>query len=120
MRALLAGIVLFGFMAASASACGVPKGAAAPPPPAVGTELAAKLKAEKPTSDAVAKATDILVKVNALVADQKVDQARALEEEGLQMLGYRKTYLRCGNGDPVWMKWNSPGRVTTPRPRTAS
>jgi hypothetical protein len=145
MRALLAGIVLLGFAAAPASGCGVvaiKTSKLVPALPgsaadlagtlakggfhfqavigitAVGTEIAKKLETEQMAPDVAAKMQDMMARMTALLADQKVDEARAVEEDALHLLGYYKTYFRCGFGVAVWMKRAAP--VTAPRPRSAS
>jgi hypothetical protein len=121
MRAFLAGIMLLGFTAASASACGFihPKGAAkhVAPAPVTGTEIDKVLAREQPAPDVLAKVQDLRAQIASLVAANKVDEALAAEKDAMGMLGYYKAYLRCGPGIAVWMK--QPVRATAPRPRSA-
>jgi hypothetical protein len=104
MRAFLAGIMLLGLTAASASACGFGTKAARPAVPAVGTEIARKLKSEQIAPDIAAKVKALTTTMASLLADHKIDEARAVEEHAMQLLGYHKAYLRCGPGVAVWMK----------------
>ena len=42
--------------------------------------------------------------ITKLAADQKLREARVVEEQAMKLLGYRKVIFRCGGEIPVWIK----------------
>jgi hypothetical protein len=105
MRALVVGLVLSGLLAAPALACGsAVKGSAHIPPVAVAVELDELLPKAQLSEADLAKIKDLRAQITTLAAARKIVQARAVEEDAMRMLGYRKGLMRCGPGTYVWMK----------------
>ena len=103
MRAILLGLVLSGLIAAPALACGPGTKGGAPIPP-IASVLDEELPKAQLTEDDLAKARALRAQIATLVAAKKVDQARAVEEKAMALLGYRKMLLRGGPGTFLWMK----------------
>jgi Spy/CpxP family protein refolding chaperone len=43
--------------------------------------------------------------IRKLVAANREDEARAVEEKAMQLLGYKKMWLACGPGTFMWVKF---------------
>jgi hypothetical protein len=103
MRAFLFGLALSTLMAAPALACGPAVKGAAPIPP-IAADLDARLaKAQLPDADA-AKVRELRTKIETLVAEKRIVEARHAEDEAMGILGYRKALSRCGPGSFTWFK----------------
>jgi len=97
MRASILAVPLTLFLATSALACGAN-------PAAIGAIVDAtrhEVKLDEATGEQV-KALQAQIKQ--LVAAGKDAQARAAEEQAMNILGYKKVWLRCGPGTFAWMK----------------
>src|SRR5262249_15010238 len=101
MRAFLFGLVLSGLIAAPALACGPAVKGATPP---IVAELDDHLaKAQVPDAD-LAKVKDLRARIETLMAEKKIAEARGAQEEVMGILGYRKALMRCGPGSYAWRK----------------
>ena len=50
----------------------------------------------------LAKVKDLRVQIQKLAAAGKKDKARETEEQAMLLLGYRKSWLKCGPGTFLW------------------
>ncbi len=103
MRNVLLGIVLCTLIAVPATACGSKvKGKFVNPP------LAARIDDLLPQSSLseadLEKVRALRAQVAQLAAAHKGAAARKAEEEAMRILGYRKVWLKCGEGSFAWMK----------------
>jgi hypothetical protein len=53
---------------------------------------------------ALARVTDLRAQITALAGAGKLEQAREIEEQAMRILGYRKAWLKCGEGTFAWIK----------------
>jgi hypothetical protein len=102
MRPLFVAIMLSALLTAPALACGPkPNGPQIPP-------LAATLDKLLPNAKLADAEMETLrglrAEITKLAADQKLREARVVEEQAMKLLGYRKVIFRCGGGIPVWIK----------------
>ena len=93
MRTLVFGLALSVLITAPALACGTAKSGYSGPPIAalLDEDLA---KAQLAEADR-AKVHDLRATIATLVAANKIDQARAAEEEAMRILGYKRVVSRC-------------------------
>jgi len=97
MRASILAVPLTLLLATSALACGAN-------PAGIGAIVDAtrrEVKLDEATGEQV-KALQAQIKQ--LVAAGKDAQARAAEEQAMNILGYKKLWLHCGPGTFAWMK----------------
>jgi len=97
MRMIIVASVLCAIGGAPAFACGYI--------PPIGVEIDAKLLGAHLSEADTQKVKDLRKDVARLVAEKKTESARETEEQAMRILGYRKSWLRCGPGTFVWMKW---------------
>jgi hypothetical protein len=95
VRAFVLGVALSAVTVGPALACKIPP-------------LAAALddllpKAELPGPE-IEKIKALRVQIGQLAAAGQSNEAREVEEQAMQILGYRKAWLRCGPGTFTWMK----------------
>jgi len=95
MRAFVLGVALFAVTAGPALACNIPPLAAAL------DDLLPKAELAGPE---IEKIKALRVQIGQLAAAGQSDEAREVEEQAMQILGYEKTSLRCGPGTFMWMK----------------
>jgi hypothetical protein len=101
MRRIVLGFALYAFAAAPAIACG-PSGKDGIPPPAAAID---RLLPTAELADADRKRVMVLrEQIRKLMAAGKERAAREPEERAMQILGYKKAWLRCGPGTFMWMK----------------
>ena len=101
MRRLVLGFALYAFAAAPAIACG-PSGKDGIPAPAAAID---RLLPEAELAAADRKQVMVLrEQIRKLMAAGKERAARKSEEQAMQILGYKKAWLRCGPGTFMWMK----------------
>ena len=105
MRRLLAAVALSTLVTMPVLACGFDtKGTGTQPIPS----LAALLDDQMPTAklpDAEVQQVKVLrAKIATLAAENKMQQAREVEEKAMKILGYRKMWLRCEPGTFLWMR----------------
>jgi len=93
---LLAAIALAWLVAAPALAC--------PNIPPLGTAIDGLLKQTKLTEADLKKVEDLRQQVDTLKAAGNEEAARKAEEEAMRLLGFEKTWLRCGVGTFMWVK----------------
>jgi hypothetical protein len=103
MRSLPAGIALAALVTAPALACGPQaKGAALIPPVAAALDKLLP-KADLPEAD-LEKVKALRVQIKDAMTAGNEKAARAAEEQAMKILGYTKSWLRCGPGTFSWMK----------------
>jgi hypothetical protein len=101
MRRLILGFALYAFAAAPAIACG-PTGTDGIPPPAAAID---RLLPDAELAKADRERVVVLrEQIRKLMAAGKERAARDREEQAMQILGYKKAWLRCGPGTFRWMK----------------
>jgi hypothetical protein len=101
MRRLVLGFALYAFAVAPAIACG-PSGKDGIPPPAAAID---RLLPEAELAAADRKRVMVLrEQIRKMMAAGKERAAREREELAMQILGYKKAWLRCGPGTFMWMK----------------
>jgi hypothetical protein len=94
MRTLVFGLALSALIAAPALACGTAKSGLSGPP--IAGLLDERLAQAQLAQADLAKVRDLRATIATLVAADKIDQARAAEQEAMGILGYRKVASRCG------------------------
>ena len=114
MRTLLAALLLSSLAAAPCLACGTaarqhgnPAPAAEAPgryEPSLGISIDSFLKEAELSESELDKVQELRSKMIALAAAGDEKQARSVEEEAMRILGFRKTWLHCGNGTFAWMR----------------
>ncbi len=95
MRARLIGLLL-GFLAAPALAC--------PNIPAVGAAIDGLVKQTNLRDADLRKVEDLKEQIKTLTAAGNEQGARQAEEEAMRLLGFSKTWLKCGIGAFMWVK----------------
>jgi hypothetical protein len=101
MRRLVLSFALYALAAAPAIACG-PDGKDGIPPPAAAID---RLLPEAELAAADRERVMVLrEQIRKLMAAGKERAARKPEERAMQILGYKKAWLRCGPGTFMWMK----------------
>jgi hypothetical protein len=110
MRRMLVVFMLSALFTAPALACGFkPSNTHAPAMPPLAATLD-KLLSNATLADAEMKTLKMLrTQIANLADDHKMQEARAVEEQAMKLLGYHKVIFRCGGGIPTWIK-------TTPAP----
>ena len=103
MRALVLGVALSALVVVPALACGAASKDGLPIP-----KLAARIddllpEAKLPAAD-LETVTALRTLIRALAAAGREEAAREAEEQAMAVLGYRKTWLKCGPGTFVWSK----------------
>src|SRR5262249_30274225 len=99
MRKIVLAVVLTALAGAPALACG-PSDAI----PAIGTSIDAHLTAPSLNTADKDKVTLLRARMQKLVTDGKMEEARKTEEEAMRLLGFKKVWLRCGPGTFAWMQ----------------
>ena len=103
MRRLFAAIVLSALLTAPALGCGLSlRFAPQMPPP--GAALDGLLPDAKLADADMENLKVLRAEIAKQVADHKTKEARAVEEQAMKILGYRKLWLHCGPGTFIWMK----------------
>ena len=106
MRTLAFVLAFFAQIPAPALACG-PAGPSIPP-------LAALIDSELPQATLTEADHQKLValrdQIRTLADAGKERSARQVEEQAMQILGYKKFWLRCGPGTFMWGKLDPPTR----------
>jgi len=103
MTAMVAGVALIAVVAAPALACGpATDGRVQIPPPAAA--LDELLPEAKLSPEQIEKAKALRVRITTAMTAGDEKTAREAEEEAMEILGYRKAWLRCGPGTFAWMK----------------
>ncbi len=64
-------------------------------------------QATLPETD-LAKIKDLRAQIKTLAATRKLHKAREAEEQAMLMLGYKKAWLKCGEGTFMWSKLKQP------------
>jgi hypothetical protein len=105
VRAPLTGIALCWLLAAPALAC--------PNIPPLGTAIDGLLKQTRLTEPERKKIEDLRKQTTDLAAAGNEQAARDAEEEAMRLLGFKKTWLKCGPGTFMWMKIET---ATSPAP----
>jgi hypothetical protein len=100
MRTLLIAITLLVLMVFPVLAC-----ALIPPLAVLLDELLPQ--ATLPETD-LATVKDLRAQIQKLVAAGKKEKARETEEQAMLLLGYRKTWLKCGPGTFLWTELKRP------------
>src|SRR5450830_1930164 len=97
MRPLFVAIMLSALLTAPALACGPkPSGAHAPQIPPLAAILD-KLMPNAKLADTEMETLKVLrAEIAKLAADQKLREARVVEEQAMKLLGYHKVVFRCG------------------------
>jgi hypothetical protein len=103
MRRLFAAMMLSALLTVPALGCGLnPRLAPQMPPPG---EAVDDLLPDAKLADADTEKLKMLrAEIAKLVADHKMKEARAVEEQAMKILGYKKLWLHCGPGTFTWMK----------------
>jgi len=105
MRRLLAAIALSAALATPVLACGAgTQGPAGQPEPPLAARLDDALRSAKLPDAALAQVEALRAEIARLAAADDVRQAREVEGAAMNILGYRKTWLRCGPGSFQWTK----------------
>ena len=100
MRTFMTAITLLVLMVFPVLACG--------PIPQLAVLLDELLpKATLAESD-LAKVEDLRAQIQKLAAAGKKDKARETEEQAMLLLGYRKSWLKCGPGTFLWTELKRP------------
>lgn len=100
MRTLMTAVTLLVLMVFPVLACG--------PIPQLAVLLDELLpKATLAESD-LAKVKDLRAQIQKLAAAGKKDKARETEEQAMLLLGYRKSWLKCGPGTFLWTELKRP------------
>jgi hypothetical protein len=109
MRPFMIGAVLAALLVTPALACGPasqgkPASQAKPHIPPLAAVLD-ELLPNANLSEADSKTVRALrAQIKKLAAARKEQEARKVEEQAMEVLGYRKAWLRCGPGTFMWMK----------------
>jgi hypothetical protein len=96
MRLLLSGLALLGLLSSPTLAC--------PKIPAAGAAIDGLLKQTSLSETDQKKVETLGEQVKTLAAAGKDEDARKAEEEAMRVLGFDKTWLRCGPGTFMWVK----------------
>ena len=103
MRRLMVAVMLSALLTAPALACGLSlRFAPRMPPP--GAAIDQLLPDAKVTDAEKENIKTLRAEIAKLVADHKMQEARAVEERAMKIIGYGKIWLHCGPGTFMWMK----------------
>ncbi|MFL6306599.1 MAG: hypothetical protein ACJ72H_23950 [Candidatus Sulfotelmatobacter sp.] len=100
MRVLIAAYLLCVSLVGPASACEHPAGKK-PAIPTPGASIESALKRSKIAEVDVSRVRALQVQISALLSNDEV-RARELEERAMNILGYEKAWLKCGQGTFGW------------------
>jgi hypothetical protein len=103
MRRLFVGVILSALLTAPGLACGPNRNPALRIPPP-GAAIAPLSRNAKLTDAERENLKTLRAAIAKLAADQKMQEARAIEEQAMKIIGYRKLWLHCGPGTFIWMK----------------
>jgi hypothetical protein len=105
MRPLFVAIMLSALLTAPALACGPStNGTRAQQIPPLAALLDDLLPNAKLADAEMENLKALRAKIAKLAAGHKMQEARAVEEQAMKIIGYRKVWLRCGPGTFLWMK----------------
>ena len=105
MYPLLVGIMLSTLAAAPATACGFrTNGESVPDIPQLAVVLDDLLPDAKLVDSDLKTIKALRADIAELATANKIQQARAVEEQAMKFLGYGKGWLHCGPGSFTWVK----------------
>jgi hypothetical protein len=107
VRVGLIGLAFCWLVATPALAC--------PNIPAVGSAIDGLLKQTRLKETDRRKVEDLQKQMNDLAAAGKEKDARKAEEDAMHLLGFEKTWLKCGPDTFMWMKMQA-AAATPPAP----
>jgi hypothetical protein len=96
MRMLMVAVTLLGLIVSPVPACDLI--------PPLAQALDALLPRAALSETDLAKVKDLRAQIKTLAAMGKAQAARATEEQAMLLLGYKKNWLRCGEGTFQWTK----------------
>src|SRR5580704_4544704 len=96
MRMLMVAVTLLGLIVSPVPACDLI--------PPLAQALDALLPRAALSETDLAKVKDLRAQIKTLAATGKVQAARETEEQARLLLGYKKDWLRCGEGTLQWTK----------------
>src|SRR5262249_17102305 len=101
MRKFVFSLVITALAATPALACGPSEGRGIP---TVGNTIDAHLPEASLNTADKDQVTLLRSRIQTLVTDGKMEEARTAEEEAMRIMGFKKLWLRCGPGTFAWMK----------------
>jgi hypothetical protein len=101
MRVFLALVPTLLFVCEPALSCGS-NGPATMKPPPPGQTVDRHLSVARLTASEFKRVGALRAEIVVLVSAGQIEQARAVEEEAMGALGFKKIWLRCGRGTFMW------------------